>query len=82
MVRLKTNGALAGVVILELVHVGFHDGAWIKGAVVRGCAKPEEHSSVETESGELVADALFGSRSCGPDRLSQPFERGSNAVSK
>ena len=47
----------------------------VDGAVVRGRAQPDEAFSVETEGGELVADALLGFGSRGPDDLSQPFER-------
>ena len=48
--------------------------------MIRGCAKPHKQFSVETEGGELVADALFSSWSRGLDGRSQPFERGSLVV--
>src|SRR6266545_8305859 len=78
LVRLKADGALAGVIVLELVLVGFHSGRTheVEGAVVRGRAEGDEHS-VLTESGELIADALFSLRRCSPDSLSKFFERGS-----
>src|SRR5207302_1969595 len=82
MVRLKTNGALAGVVILESVLQGFHHGAWVEGEVIRGCAKPYEHLSVEAEGGELVADAPFRPWSRDPDALPQRFEGGSLVVAQ
>src|SRR5207245_3489565 len=61
MVRLKTNRALPGLEVLELALVGFDDGARVERAMIRGCAKPDEHSSIETEGGELIADALLSS---------------------
>src|SRR6266545_6230807 len=83
IVRLKADGALAGVVVLELVLVRFHRGRThgVKGAVFRGCAKGHKHS-VKTESGELVADALFGLRRCSPDGLSQFLKRGSLVIAQ
>src|SRR5438093_10763604 len=68
LVRLKADGALAGVIVLELVLVGFHRRRTheVEGTVVRGRAEGYKHS-VLTESGELVADALFSLRRCGPD---------------
>src|SRR5260370_29538998 len=53
-VRWKADGALAGVVVLELVLEGlYHSG--VEGAVVRGGTVSHKQLSLKTESGELVA---------------------------
>src|SRR5437762_1006464 len=59
-VRGKTNGALAGVVVLEFVLVGFHRvSTGIEGTVVLGRAKGDQQSAAQTEAWNSVADALF-----------------------
>src|SRR5712692_8297916 len=75
--RLKTNGALAGVVTLEFVLVRFHRGAAhrVEGAVICGRTKRDKRFPVETEGGKLVADALFRSWGRSPDGLPQLLER-------
>ena len=49
--------------------------------MVRGRAEGHKHS-VLTESGELVADALFSLRRCIPDGLSKFLERGSLVIAQ
>src|SRR5215831_21171595 len=53
LVRLKADGPLAGVVVLEFVLVSLHRGRTheVEGAVVRCRAEGHKHS-VLTESGE------------------------------
>src|SRR5206468_11779727 len=82
-VRLEANGALAGVVVLELVLVGFHRGRAheVEGAVPRRRAEAHQHS-ILTVSGDLVADALFSLRRGRPDGSSQSLERGSLVVAQ
>src|SRR5262249_41106133 len=81
VVRLKADGALAGVELLELVLMSFDRGGTheVEGAVLRGRAETHKHP-VLTESGDLVADALFSLRRRRPDGLSEFLERGSLVI--
>src|SRR5262249_42734186 len=80
-VRLEADGALAGVIVFELVLVGRHGGRTheVEGAVVRGRAEGHQHA-VLAERGKLVADALFRLGRLGSDGLSKLLERGSLVV--
>src|SRR5262249_37193421 len=64
---LKADGALAGLVTRELLRERLHDAARIKSAMIRTGSKPNEHSPVEPESRELIADAFFGAGRDRPD---------------
>lgn len=79
MVGLKANRALAELKVLELVRVLLDDPAWVERAMIRGRAHPDEHTSIEPETDEAVADALLNARSRGVNELSQPLKRGSLA---
>jgi hypothetical protein len=75
-IRPKPNRTLAGCVAFELVRVRLHHRARVERTVVRGCAEPHQHSTVEPERGHLVADALLGFWSGSSDRFAQLLERG------
>src|SRR5262245_2078356 len=83
LVCLKADGALAGVIVLELVLVGFHCGRThqVERAVVRCRTEGYEHSLL-TESSEPVADALFSVRRGGPDSFSKFLECGSLVIAQ
>src|SRR5258706_6855248 len=61
VVGVETDGAFAGVVVCEIVLVGFDGGAAheVEGAVFGRGAEGDEQAVV-AEGGELVADAFFG----------------------
>src|SRR5437867_11485256 len=83
LVRLKADCALAGVVVLERVPVGFHCGRTheVEGAVVGG--RPEGHKHpVKTEGGKPVADALFSLWRRGPDGASKFLQRRSLVIAQ
>lgn len=80
---MKADGALAGLVGLEFVFVGFHGGsAGVEGTVFRPRAKGHKQLSAKTEAWELVADALFSLGRRGLDGSSKLFERGSLLVAQ
>lgn len=78
IVRLKADRAFAGLKTFELLLKRFHCRGihGIERAVIRGRAKGNQWTSVQTKSSESVADALFGLRRRGPDGLSKFLERG------
>ena len=77
LIRRKTDGTRAGVVGLQRGLVrGHRKGAWIKGAVLRGCAKGYQHSSIQSESGNLVTDAFRRLRRCRLDGPAKFLQRG------
>jgi hypothetical protein len=64
---LKADGTLAGVVVLEVVSVRLHSGAThrVEGAMLDSRAEGNQWFSVETKSGQPVADALLSLWGCG-----------------
>src|SRR5438067_2133659 len=83
LVWLKADRPFTGVVVLELVRVGGHGGRahQIEGAVGRSRAKRDKHS-IETECGQLIADAFFSIWRRGANRLSKFLERGSLVIAQ
>src|SRR5262245_50276939 len=71
IVGLETDRALARLVVLELGRVRLDGRAAHREerAVLRGRAERDQRLAVEAEGGQLVADALLGAGSGGPDRL-------------
>src|SRR6185295_742539 len=72
ILRLKTNRALAGVEILQVVLGRSHRP--VEGTVFRRRTEIRNGPSVETERWEPIADALVSAWRGRADDLSQPFE--------
>src|SRR6266404_6833633 len=76
--RLKADGALAGVVVLEFVLVGFHRvNAGIECAEFLSRAKGDQQSAAQREAWNSVADALFSLGRGGLDDLAKLLQRSS-----
>src|SRR5262245_20650938 len=75
-VGLESDGALAGLVALELVLEGLSDSSRIERAVMLARAEPDQDLPVVAEGGHLIAEALGEARDCRVDRLAQLLERG------
>ena len=74
--RLKADGALAGVIVPKFVLVGFHRvSAGIEGAVFLGRAKGHQQFAAQTEARNSVADALFCLGRRGLDDLAKLLKR-------
>ena len=76
VIRLKTNRALAGLIVGQLGLEGVDDAARKERAMACGGRKPRHDASVETKCRNPVADALLGPRKSGTDRPSQFVECG------
>jgi hypothetical protein len=77
-IRLKADRALAGLETLKFVLMVCDYGRThgIKGTMACAGTEAHKYSSVKSESGDLITNALFGFRGCGFNNLPKPLKGG------